>query len=280
MTVGTPPQLPNFIVIGAMKSGTTSLYRWLGEQDEVYLGGHKEPAFFSDEPQWARGIEWYMSLLSAPEGKMTGEASVEYTNPEKAGIAAQRIAHVVPQVRLIFVVRHPLHRLRSHYQHQVQRSREKRPFQQALLEDSKYERRSMYYTCLKPYLEQFPRSNLLTVRFEDLVETDCPAWPAVLEFLGLQFRPRPVDNHRSNADKAQYSPALVRLWKSGLLRPLRRTPRPLRLIGKSILLRDTKQYRDLMETARMEVPNAVAERVWSDVSRLEATLGTSSLWTR
>lgn len=280
MTVRIRPQLPNFIVIGAMKSGTTSLHRWLGEQDEVHLGDTKEPAFFSDEAQWERGLEWYKSLLSAPEGKMTGEASVEYTNPDKSRTAAERIARIAPGASLIYVMRHPLTRLRSHYQHQVQRSREIRPYPVALLEEPSYSRRSMYYTCLEPYLECFPRSQLLTVRFEDLVGPEGPAWAEVLKFLGLPSRPRPADNYRSNAEKPQYSPAFVRLWKSGLLRPLRRAPRPLRTIGKSVLFSDGKHYRTLMATAQMEVPDAIKQRIWSDVSLVEDTLGTGPLWDR
>ena len=280
MTDDKLPRLPDFIIIGAMKSGTTSLYRWLGQQEGVSLTGNKEPAFFSDESVWQRGVEWYQSLLSAPSDKITGEASVEYTDPEKARTAANRIAQLVPQARLIFVMREPLDRMRSQYIHQVQRSRELRPFPAAVLGDDSYVGRSLYYTCLEPYLEAFSSDSLLLIRFEDLIQVDGTAWPQVLSFLTLPPSPRPPDAHRSTHDKPQYSPMLVRLWKSGWLRRLRMAPKPIRAVGKAFLLRESPKYGQLTETANEEVPRAVADRIWDDVSKLESFIGSAHLWNR
>ena len=82
----------------------------------------KEPVFFSDETAWNRGTDWYRSLFaeSAP-GSLTGEASVEYTDPAVADTAAARIAATIPDARLVCLLRDPIDRLRSHYRHEVQR---------------------------------------------------------------------------------------------------------------------------------------------------------------
>src|SRR3954454_4204373 len=96
--VGRPP---DFLIIGAMKSGTTSLFEWLGEQPEVWLPAMKEPRYFA--PGHAQnfdryvddgyGRDWYFDLFAgAPSGAITGEASPSYTEGGQQFLAAARIA--------------------------------------------------------------------------------------------------------------------------------------------------------------------------------------------
>ena len=87
-------RLPDFIVIGAMKAGTTSLSVWLGAHPDVDLPGVKEPNFFSTpEKPGTKGIASYRALFAGTRpGFVTGEFSVAYSSPEKAGLAAERIS--------------------------------------------------------------------------------------------------------------------------------------------------------------------------------------------
>ena len=90
------PRLPDFIIVGALKSGTTTLFRWLATHPGTSLKT-KEPHFFSGEAAWGRGIDWYRSLFEAAgDDVVTGEASATYTSMAAAPIAAARIAEVVP----------------------------------------------------------------------------------------------------------------------------------------------------------------------------------------
>ena len=57
-------RLPDFIIIGAMKSGTSSLHGWLADQPECWLPALKEPNFFSDQPEWNKGLDWYAGLFA------------------------------------------------------------------------------------------------------------------------------------------------------------------------------------------------------------------------
>ncbi len=260
------PRPPDFLIIGTMKSGTTSLFRWLEQQPDFDMPGDKEPNFFCDDDVWGRGLEWYGSLfLHAADDHLTGEASVAYTDPRLADQAAQRIAATLPAVPLVCVLRNPFERLRSHYRHEVQRGRERRPFESAVGPSTPYVRRSMYHTCLEPYLRRFPTSQLLIVRFEDLMAPDHRGWDDLLRHIGAPLRPAPGEAHNVTADKPQYRRLMLRLWESGRLERLRRVPAPLRRAGKHLLTRRGGGYTRRLREADGPLPAAAARGVRDDV---------------
>ena len=148
--------MPDFVLLGAMKAGSTTLFRRLEQHPEVLAGGAKEPNFFSREENYAKGLEWYRSVLADGSDGLRGEASVEYADPDLTPLVMSRLRATNPDVRLLLVVRHPVERLRSHYREHVQRSLERRPLAQAVLEpDSAYVRRSMYSRTLAAVDEIF-----------------------------------------------------------------------------------------------------------------------------
>ena len=267
-------QWPDFIVIGAMKAGTTSLYRWLESQPEIWLPDVKEPNFFSDDVRWDRGVQWYQQLFSPPSvgGTLTGEASVSYTLLSRAEIAAERMVRVLPEARLIYLIRHPLDRLRSHYRHEVQRNRETAAFRVALQHHATpYVGPSLYFSCLQPYIQRFGREQICVVRSEDLF-AEGPAWKAILDFLRLPDRPPPTSRHNVTEIKRQFSPLLLRLWERGLRRLPRGVPGPARKVAKSLLTREDVNYRSLLQSSLAPIPELVEEQIWDDIQRLESWL--------
>ena len=280
MTAGL--RLPDYVIVGIMKSGTTSLYQWLGQQRECVLAKEKEPDYFSRDEVWQRGIEWYSALFAdAPDGTLTGEASTSYTKPsESSRLAARRMAQVVPDVRILCVLRHPVERLRSHYRHQLRRSRERRPLLQALRDPgNEYLALSRYHACLEPYLETFPREQICVVRFDDLVSESAPGWTAVLHHLGLSPRPAPATQHNTSAAKPQYTRAMLRLWSSGYYDDLRRlVPRRVRRLAQPVLLRE-KDTTGLFTASEEHLPEELVAPVWEDLAQLEQWLGVGEpLW--
>lgn len=271
---GEPLRLPDFLVIGAMKSGTTSLFRWLDEQPECTLPRAKEAHFFSHDDVWARGLEWYASLFAhAPPDRLTGEASPSYTHPVRGAVAAERIASVLPDVRLVFVARNPVERLRSHYRHQVQRGRERRPFLEAVAaEGNSYVARSCYHACLGAYLERFPREQICIVRFEDVVEEGAPGWRTVLGHLGLSPRALPAAAHNVTAAKARFTRPLLWLWQRGMVQRASALPRPVRRLGRALLLRRDAAYESRLVESTAPLPPEVTAPVWEDAARLERLL--------
>lgn len=263
-----------------MKAGTTTLFRWLGEQPEVELPAIKEPDFFSyGVAAGSADVAGYAALF--PSGsRLTGEASVSYTDPAVAAQAAARIVATLPEARLIFVMRHPLERARSHYRHEVQRGRERAPFGEAIQRpDSPYVRRSLYSQGIAPYLESCPRDLLLLVRFEDLVGATAAEWDRVVDHLGLEPRPRPNAAYNITAAKSGYRSPLRWLWERGFDQQLSRAPGWARRIGRTVLLRDGRRYRELMATSDATFPASVAAALWEDAAYLQELLGSADpIW--
>jgi hypothetical protein len=179
--------LPNFLIIGAMKGGTTSLWHYLRSHPQVFMPQRKEPHFFSDAGVWSRGLEWYEGQFSeAPQTAVAvGEASTSYSKyPERPGVPA-RIASVIPDIRLIYVIRQPIERMRSQYLHHVAMGREQDPVEKALLSKPTYVNNSRYAMQIACYLEHFPRDQLLILTSEELRGDRVPALRRVYQFLEI-----------------------------------------------------------------------------------------------
>lgn len=256
-----------------MKAGTTSLYDWLGLQAEVFVPGIKEPNFFSDGGEWSRGIDWYGSLFQdAASDQCVGEGSVGYTDPSRAAIASSRIASVIPNVRLVFVARDPVERARSHYRHEVLRGHEKLSLTEALAtQDSPYAQRSLYFRCLRPYLESFPREQICVVTFESLFGSDELAWNEIVRFLGLEPRTRPTSHRNASAEREQFSPAMRFLWDIGVRRVPRAVPTFVRRSLRPLLLR--RRSHPLLGTVDDPFPVQALEGFEDDAEKLRKWAG-------
>ena len=116
----TDPNLPDFIIIGAMKSGTSTLQQQLAAQPGFFMTTPKEPNYFSDDAVFAKGMGWYHALFAeAPEGAMKGEASTHYTKLPTYPQTVARMQAALQAPKLIYVIRNPVQRAVSHYLHEV-----------------------------------------------------------------------------------------------------------------------------------------------------------------
>lgn len=264
-------RLPGFVIIGTMKSGSTTLYRWLEAHPDVWLPSVKEPNFFSDDRFYRRGTRAYAALFAdCPDQKLTGEASVKYTDPRFSETAATRARETVPSARLVCLLRDPVERMRSHYRHEVQRGRERRPFVDAVTDPANpYVRRSSYALALEPWVRRFPATRLHVLSFEELVSS-VAAWHGLLDFLKLDPAPWPDTVHNVTADKAAFSPVMRRLWDAGIVQRLPRAPSPLRRVARRVLLRPAGANAALVESARERVPDSVIGELESQVVQLKA----------
>lgn len=111
--------LPDFIIIGAMKCGTTTLQAQLAAQPGIFMTTPKEPNFFSDDAIFARGMGWYRGLFAgAAPGDLRGEASTHYTKRPTHPDTLDRLRPHCPDLRLIYMIRNPVQRAVSHYIHE------------------------------------------------------------------------------------------------------------------------------------------------------------------
>ena len=221
---GTGPvpgaRYPNFLVLGAMKSGTTSLYHYLRAHPEVFMPELKEVDFFTTELNWGKGWKWYARQFEdAPaSARALGEASTSYTKHPRYADVAERIARYLPQARLIYVVRHPIDRMRSHYQHNLALGEERLPIDEALLSNPAYIDCSRYAMQLERYLEHFPREQILVFSSEALRHERVETMRKVLEFLGIDPKvdPSSLEEEFYKTEERASMPAPVAALRRGL----------------------------------------------------------------
>jgi hypothetical protein len=239
--------LPNLIVIGAQKCGTSALHYYLGLHPEVQMSSPKELCFFiapedfdpdpfvSDPREraliaidwnWPRGIDWYAGHFS-PEATVRGESSPQYTGPWHRGVAA-RMAEAIPGARLIFLARDPVERIVSSYAHVRADGREWRSFEEAVgRPGSPYLERTRYASVLRPFLDAYPRSRVLLLRHEDLLHARRETMRRVFRFAGVDelFWSPKMERRRQPSDrKGRRFSLATRLAGSRLAAPLYRLP--------------------------------------------------------
>jgi len=178
-------RLPDFIVIGAMKCGTSGLYRQLAQRSGLFLSTPKEPCFFSDDPVFARGNEWYASLFEAARpNQICGEASTHYTKLPNYPKTVERMRALLPEVRLIYVMRDPIYRIISQYIHEWTL----REVRGSLIECVEQHERFIAYSCyasqIEPYRATFGENSVCPVFFEHLLAHPDEEFARICRFLG------------------------------------------------------------------------------------------------
>ncbi len=195
---------PNLFVIGAMKSGTTSLHEYLNTHPQIAMSAWKEPAFFVEELTLRRGEDWYLTLFENDERyRYLGESSTHYTRlPVFQGVAG-RLYRFNPDARLIYIMRNPLERVVSHYWHNTQirdfkhGGGEPRPLLKAVREDPQYLAFGDYATQLEPYINSFGRKSLYALTFEALVRNPQRELDQIYQWLALP--PHPLGDQSARA---------------------------------------------------------------------------------
>lgn len=177
-------------MIGAQKSGTTSLSYLLAQHPDICVASPKEPHFFSHN--WDKGIAWYRDCFCHNEGTIFIDASTTYAmapvsgqgNPEFEGIP-RKIHQLNPEAKFIYLLRDPVERAYSGYWHSVRTGRETRPFREAIERTSRYLDVSDYHQQLLLYLAFFKIDAFLFLLFEDLKTDPGAVARRCFRFLGL-----------------------------------------------------------------------------------------------
>lgn len=160
---------PNFIIIGAMKSATSTLHSQLASQPGIFMSTPKEPNYFSDDEQYQKGERWYQDLFSAAgEGDLCGESSTHYTKLPDYPHTIERMTAYLEQPKFIYVMRHPIDRLVSHYIHQWTQNVFKCDINEAIDQYEELTAYSCYVRQLTPYFERYGHENVLPVFTESL----------------------------------------------------------------------------------------------------------------
>ena len=160
---------PDFFIIGAMKSATSTLHYQLELQPGVFMSTPKEPNFFSDDEVFAKGFDWYKGLFSeANPNDICGESSTHYTKLPTHPATCKRIAEYTQEAKFIYVMRHPVDRLISHYIHQWTQNVIITDINTAIDEFEELIAYSCYSKQLAPYFNKFGRDAVLPVFTESI----------------------------------------------------------------------------------------------------------------
>ncbi len=206
--------MPDFIIIGAQRAGTTSLFNYLIQHPQILAPESKETHFFDNEFQtgkhnFERGLPWYLSFFprrkSLKNIKKTFEATPAYIfNP----LVPKKIFDVLPKVKLIAILRNPTNRALSHYFLQKRKGREKLPLLDALKSEEErlepiirmkdfnskayrhfsYKSRGIYINQIERLLKYFPRKQLLIINNENLLIKRVETLKKVFDFIGIDSK--------------------------------------------------------------------------------------------
>ena len=216
MEPGHPMPLPNLLIIGAMKSGTTGLYLDLAAHPRVYLPNDKEPhALRSDEVLGDAGRADYANYYSgASDGQVICDASTGYTKRPTIDGVAQRAVEILPAgFRVIYLVRHPIDRIVSQHFHEFTEGTVGPDIDAAVREHQRYIDYSRYAYQLEPWIDAVGPARIRVVRFEDYVAQRKPTVEQLWEFLELD--PAQADAlDEGIANRSEGKPVLSGLWRT------------------------------------------------------------------
>lgn len=209
-------KLPDFLIIGAMKSGTTSLYRDLRMNSHIFMPDDKEPNVLIDDAVLTdEGRSQYAALFRrAQVDQVCGEASTAYTKrPTYEGVAARARAVLGPDVRVLYVVREPVSRAVSHHRHLAGIEQLPFDFDEALQHDATLVEYSRYGMQIEPWLEIYGRDRVHVICFETFVQRRVEIVREVCDFLNVPAHEHALDPQRIY-NRSDGKPQMVGTWRT------------------------------------------------------------------
>ena len=277
-------ELPDFVVIGSPRCGTTSLYHLLQQVPQICLTDFKESDYFIEELNFSKGAEWYDGLFSDPE-KVCGDISPNYSSYGKFNGVPERLFAKAPNAKIFYVVRDTAQRTRSHYQ-QLWTQTQDMP-DPADVFDTAIGKHilecSSYMFQIEAYLQFFPKDRIHILRFEDLkerpkevVETVCNALE--IEIIEAELAAVSAENRNSSqdlADAADWWQAIAhRMRRSNsaiVRRATKMVPRSVLNGLKATIARKSAEKR-VLPAFTAEIDALVADRLAADQVAFEAFL--------
>jgi hypothetical protein len=254
----------NFVVIGAMKAGTTSVHEILSRHPEIIMTRTKEPNFFSEN--YHRGQQWYESLFDS-KSLERGDASPNYSRSHQWPHTACNMKEFAADAKLIYILRDPIDRLVSHLHHDIHRDRLKpADIHTALVkENNDYLLTSSYHYQLGFYLKYFGKENILLLSFEELRDQPQAFFDRITAFLAVAPIKLPARTKFYSSDSKylikkydaarKYLPGRLRKYYHLLFYILKIThPKP-------VLSQETKSL--------------IKARIASDIDRLQSLAGSN-----
>lgn len=268
--------LPNFIIAGTEKSGTSSLIFYLSEHEDIFTPPKKEIHFFEDDNNFKKGVEWYKKWFS----KWSGEKAIGECTPLYMYFphCPQRISDIYPDMKIIFILRNPVDRAYSNYWHQVRGGKENLTFEASLkkeqgrIKTSKYHNKTysymnkgFYFLQIERFLKYFPKEQILIVKFDELKRYPQKTLNEIYRFLEVKLK----DNQQSLNLKKNITRVPKNKYLQFYARRLFGTSALFKGIAKLNLKYGHKTYPTMNQQTKRELKNHFA----NDIKRLELLTG-------
>lgn len=287
--------LPNFLIIGAAKAGTTSLYSYLDQHPQIYMSAEKEPRFFALEGETPHfqgptqninqfsvtGLAAYQQLFDGVTDEIAiGEASTLYLHSPKA---LERIRHYIPDAKIVVGLRDPAERAFSSYVHLVRDGFEPLSFPESLSAEPEriqsnwqplwfYQQRGFYARQLEQYFKAFGAENIQVYLYEDLAANSLAVAQEIYRFLSVDATFRP-DLTRENVSGVPKNKRIQRLltqdnFLKAVIKPL--VPKQLR---RGMVDKVKQQNLGKKPTLLPEIRQQLADLYREDVLHLQDLIG-------
>ncbi|CAN5755263.1 hypothetical protein BH23ACT4_BH23ACT4_03000 [soil metagenome] len=270
------PQLPTFLIAGAMRCGTTSLNAYLREHPEISVGQPKEVHFF--DQNYERGTDWYVQHFPGSDAsRAVGEATPSYLYfPE----VAERIAATLPDVKILLLLRDPVDRAHSHYWHNRSVGREDLDFARAIaaepmrLERSRKDRarysyldRGRYGSQVENLMRFIPLERILVQTFDEMTSDPTTVYKRTCSFLGVSDDYTPENLGQVTNAFVEYRSPRLRDMTKGL-------PRRLRNAVALLNRRDSGPY----EPMKQETAELIRSETEADNRAIVSLTGVEPPW--
>ncbi|MGL5834102.1 MAG: sulfotransferase family protein [Waterburya sp.] len=257
------------LIIGAMKSGTTSLFYYLTEHPEIAEIKNKEPHFFSYEANFAKGIEWYKDMWDwQSTNRIALEASTTYAMYPKYGNVAARIASIEDaNFKFIYIIRHPFARVKSHIRHLISEG-----FQEEVAIGEEHLSYTEYAKQLDLYCELFGREKIHIMFLEDLQNNPQEQLCQICQFLSIDpnYEFTRINTVRNSKDTLNINPWIRNLYKNSSIKTVGRfVPPEIRQKFYSLLSRPEPLEIVLSEQDK----EIICQRLQPDFEKLRQNYG-------
>lgn len=286
--------LPNFLIIGAAKSGTTALHEFINQHPEIYMSSRKELRFFSNITSPPSGLsdefihsgvstldEYKSYFENVNNEKVVGESSPMYLYIPGT---AERIKAIIPDVKILAILRNPVDRAYSAYMHAIRDWKESsRSFSEALEREEEridagwgmlwhYKRAGLYYEQLDRYYRLFQQEKIKVVLYDDLVTDASSLVQNIFEFLDVNPEFIPDTNQHPNVSGFPRSPKFHSIIKQLYIldNPIKRISR--KIIPKTIRQESMTRLR-LLNMEKRPMPEKIRHELidffQQDIKKLE-----------
>lgn len=288
---------PDFLIIGAQKAGTTSLYKYLAAHHQIFMPAQKEIEFFSSNLYFAKGLDGYLNtwFKGGNTSCVWGEASPQYMMYD---FVPARIYESVPNVRVIAILRNPIDRAVSHYMMAVRRGVEQKSLEEALStlmrrgfvpdkerdSDRDYILFGEYGRIISGYLNFFKAEQIRIVFLEKLFEEPTAVLADIFDFLGVEANYLPANvgiRYHKGGIKKRFPEMERWLLRQEWLKKMVKRVIPAPILSRMLFwfetefnVRRTATQADLSNSMR----TMLRDYYLDDVRRLEQLIGGAVPW--